>query len=93
MKYLVTGAAGFIGSHLVEALIARGDEVVALDSFTDYYEAARKEENSRAFAVERLDLITAALDPLVRETLEEMCTLTRELRVFGSYPAHVDPIE
>jgi len=35
--WLVTGCAGFIGSHLVEALTDRGDEVVGVDAFTDYY--------------------------------------------------------
>src|SRR5262249_54404368 len=56
MKYLVTGAAGFIGSHLTEALVADGHEVVAVDCFTDYYDPAQKEENAAAFEVSRLDL-------------------------------------
>lgn len=62
MKYVVTGAAGFIGSHLAEALVARGDEVVAVDCFTDYYDPAEKEENARAFDVERIDLAEDDLD-------------------------------
>jgi UDP-glucuronate 4-epimerase len=56
MRYVVTGAAGFIGSHLVEALQAGGHEVVAVDCFTDYYDPALKEENAAAFEVARLDL-------------------------------------
>src|SRR5204863_2417489 len=56
MKYVVTGAAGFIGSHLVEALQAGGHEVVAVDCFTDYYDPALKEANAAAFDVARLDL-------------------------------------
>lgn len=45
MKALVTGAAGFIGSTLSTFLIDRGDEVVGLDCFTDYYDRSLKEQN------------------------------------------------
>jgi nucleoside-diphosphate-sugar epimerase len=45
MRALVTGAAGFIGSHLTGALIDRGAEVIGLDCFTDYYPRAVKEAN------------------------------------------------
>jgi nucleoside-diphosphate-sugar epimerase len=45
MKALVTGAAGFIGSHLTAALLDRGAAVVGLDCFTDYYARAAKEKN------------------------------------------------
>lgn len=43
MKILVTGAAGFIGYHLSERLLARGDEVVGLDNLNDYYDVGLKE--------------------------------------------------
>jgi nucleoside-diphosphate-sugar epimerase len=56
MRFIVTGAAGFIGSHLTEKLLADGHEVLAVDSFTHYYEPALKEENAAAFEVLRLDL-------------------------------------
>ena len=42
---LVTGAAGFIGSHTAETLLRRGDHVVGLDNLNDYYDPARKEAN------------------------------------------------
>jgi UDP-glucuronate 4-epimerase len=45
MRVWVTGGAGFIGSHTVDALLARGDEVVAVDNFNDYYSPARKRAN------------------------------------------------
>jgi UDP-glucuronate 4-epimerase len=62
MRYLVTGAAGFIGSHLSEALLAAGHDVVGLDAFTDYYDVELKEENARALDVRRLDLAVDELD-------------------------------
>ena len=45
MKVLVTGAAGFIGSQLCEALVARGDFVVGLDNFEPFYPVANKRLN------------------------------------------------
>jgi UDP-glucuronate 4-epimerase len=47
MKVLVTGAAGFIGSNLAEKLLQRGDTVVGLDNFNDYYDPAKKRANER----------------------------------------------
>jgi nucleoside-diphosphate-sugar epimerase len=64
LRYVVTGAAGFIGSHLTEALLEHGYEVVGIDCFTDYYDPALKEENARALDAEvrRLDLAEDELD-------------------------------
>ena len=45
---LLTGAAGFIGSHTAQALIARGNRVVGVDNFCDFYPRAWKEANLRA---------------------------------------------
>jgi UDP-glucuronate 4-epimerase len=45
MSVLVTGAAGFIGSHLTDTLLARGDEVVGLDNFDSFYDRSSKEAN------------------------------------------------
>lgn len=48
MRCVVTGCAGFIGSHLSEALVQRGHEVVGIDCFTDYYPRPAKESNLSA---------------------------------------------
>ncbi|MCI0684316.1 MAG: GDP-mannose 4,6-dehydratase [Gemmataceae bacterium] len=71
MKCLVTGAAGFIGSHLCERLVRDGHTVVGLDAFIPYYPRAIKETNLAAlrrhkdFAFHALDLRHGALDELL----------------------------
>jgi len=50
MKVLVTGAAGFIGSNLAEKLAQRGEEVVGLDNFNDYYDPRKKRINEKRLA-------------------------------------------
>lgn len=73
MNCLVTGAAGFIGSHLCEALIRAGHRVTGVDAFIPYYSPAVKERNLAAalalpgFRCERLDLRTAPLEHLVAD--------------------------
>jgi UDP-glucuronate 4-epimerase len=62
MRYVVTGAAGFIGSQLLRALIDGGHDAVGRDAFTDYYDPALKEENARGLPVERFDLAEDPID-------------------------------
>ena len=72
-RYLVTGCAGFIGSHLVERLLGQGNSVVGVDAFTDYYARERKEANLAEarkhpdFSFTELDLAEDSLEPLVAE--------------------------
>jgi UDP-glucuronate 4-epimerase len=69
-RYVVTGCAGFIGSHLTEALLAAGDSVVGVDVFTDYYARELKERNlhdarlQSAFTLVEADLADAGLASL-----------------------------
>jgi nucleoside-diphosphate-sugar epimerase len=71
MTYLVTGAAGFIGSHLCEALVKQGHSVRGLDAFTTFYGPERKRANIRAleeqpgFSLVCDDLLTAPLDQVL----------------------------
>jgi UDP-glucuronate 4-epimerase len=53
MKVLVTGAAGFIGSHVVSRLLARGDDVVGIDNLNDYYDPALKRARLALFSENR----------------------------------------
>src|SRR4051794_30924723 len=62
VRYIVTGAAGFIGSQLAGALVEAGHDVVGIDCFTDSYDPAEKEENARGLDVRRLDLAEDSLD-------------------------------
>ena len=50
MNLLITGGAGFIGSHLADRRLARGDRVVVLDDFNDFYDPERKRRNVAAHA-------------------------------------------
>jgi UDP-glucuronate 4-epimerase len=62
MKVLLTGAAGFIGYHVAQALLARGDEVIGVDNLNAYYEVSLKEarlanlQAHKAFRFEKLDI-------------------------------------
>jgi nucleoside-diphosphate-sugar epimerase len=71
VEAVVTGAAGFIGSHLAERLVARGDRVVGIDCLTNYYDTAAKLENLSSlrsktnFTLVTDDLCTADLRRLL----------------------------
>ena len=66
MKYVVTGAAGFIGSHLADALEEEGHDVVRVDCFTPYYDVELKRDNVGGRDVVEADLAGDPLDELVR---------------------------
>jgi UDP-glucuronate 4-epimerase len=72
MKIVVTGAAGFIGSHLAESLAHQGHTVVGIDSFTDYYSATLKQANAEdieaaGVTLHQLDLTTDDLTPALQD--------------------------
>src|SRR3989442_7908183 len=71
-RVVVTGAAGFIGSHLCERLLADGHEVIGIDSFSDYYERGRKEQirvtlrREGSFTIEQLDIVARDISTPLR---------------------------
>lgn len=73
MRVLLTGCAGFIGSHLTQRLLERGDTVVGVDDFNDYYDPSIKERNLRdalenlRFSVIRTDILDPDLPRQVGE--------------------------
>jgi len=81
MRILVTGGAGFIGSHLVEKLLAAGHDVAILDDFNDFYDPQIKRENvsavSKDIAIHHVDLrdSTAVRNVFHREKFEAIAHL------------------
>ena len=92
---LITGAAGFIGSHLARALLGRGDHVVGVDSYDAFYARERKLANTSDLDPTRFELVEADI-----RDREAMATLTRRRRpdlvvhlaaLAGVRPSILDP--
>jgi nucleoside-diphosphate-sugar epimerase len=89
MRYIVTGAAGFIGSQLLRTLLDRGHDATGWDAFTDYYDPALKEENARGLPVDRIDV---GVDALALDGVDGVFHLAGQpgVKSFGSlFPVYV----
>jgi len=76
VRVVVTGAAGFIGSHVVDGLLARGDQVVAIDSFDPFYDPR----------IKRLNLAAAARNPAFRLIEEDIRNVEKLDAALGDGP-------
>lgn len=93
-KVLVTGAAGFIGSHVAEALIERGDDVVGIDNFDPFYPRATKERNlselahAPGFTFHEIDILDG---PALRSILEPATVVIHLAAKAGVRPSLASP--
>jgi nucleoside-diphosphate-sugar epimerase len=91
-RVLVTGCAGFLGSHLSERLVEQGHTVLGIDCFAPYYSREAKERNLERlrdeprFALVELDLTTGALEGLV-DGVDTVFHLAAQAGVVGSFGA------
>ena len=89
MKILVTGAAGFIGMHVCQRLLARGDEIIGLDNLNDYYDVSLKEARlarltpHSSFSFRKLDVADrpGMAELFARETPERVIHLAAQAGV------------
>ncbi len=94
-RVVVTGAAGFIGSHLVEALVGRGDEVIGIDNFDPFYPRSMKERNLQEigqqsrFCFHELDMLE--VDPLARLLTADSVVVHLAAKA-GVRPSIADPV-
>ncbi len=95
-KYVVTGAAGFIGSHLVERLLNDGHTVTGIDCFIPYYDRAIKESNLQVFASHpnfqfaSCDLRKDALNDLLRgaDTVFHLAAMPGLMKSWDDFPLY-----
>jgi len=95
-RILLTGGAGFIGSHLAERLLARGDRVVVLDNFNDAYDPALKRRNALALSAAGAEVLTG--DIRDRERVAQLFergsfdALVHLAAMAGVRPSLLDPL-
>ena len=89
VKILVTGTAGFIGYHVAEALLARGDEVVGIDNICDYYDVNLKYDRLLAAgimkeSIRRHEAARSTLHPNYRFVLMDLLDRDALAQLFGN---------